>query len=299
MTNDWLAERLQMGHSAAMRDLMNRLRMDPKCHFQVDRGHSELRRQQESAGIRFATSLIQVGGGEVYIRSAAGSSKTRRPPLVCIHGLGISGKYMMPFAREMAGVETHVPDLPGYGLSYRPERTLPPEGLADALAEIVDVLGLPAADFLGNSYGCQVLAEFGSRYPEKVGKMIFVGPTVDPARRTFRQQFYRLLKSGLYEKFSLAGLLLSDAAKAGPGVMIPTVKFALKHRVEDILPLVPSPVLVIRGSHDFMAGQAWCEEVARLLPRATLEVVDGGAHALNYSHPVALAEAVRRFLDCV
>lgn len=247
--------------------------------------------------ICFGHLWLKAAGGEIHVRVNQDRASVNSLPLVCVHGLVISGRYMMPFAKIMAATaEIYVPDLPGYGRSYVPKKIFSASELADALAAILDALSLPRANFLGNSYGCQVLAEFAARYPQRVGKLVMVGPTVNSARRTFPAQLVDLLKSGLHEKLSLAGLLAYDYLKAGPRVVIETVKHALKHPVEKVLPRIPAPVLVARGAHDAMARQAWCEEVVRLLPHAKLQVLAGGAHALNYSCPQALTDLVKGFL---
>ena len=55
------------------------------------------------------------------------------------------------------------------------------------------------------------------------------------------------------------------------------------------------PVLLVRGRADPVAPQPWLEHAAGLLPDARVVVVPG-AHAVNYSHPGELAEAVVPFL---
>jgi 2-hydroxy-6-oxonona-2,4-dienedioate hydrolase len=70
----------------------------------------------------------------------------------------------------------------------------------------------------------------------------------------------------------------------------------LRDPVEEKLPLVEAPTLVVRGGRDLIVSQRWAEEFAALLPRGRLLVVPGAAHAVNYDDPEALADAVLRFL---
>jgi 2-hydroxy-6-oxonona-2,4-dienedioate hydrolase len=57
------------------------------------------------------------------------------PPIVLIHGIGVSGRYLLPAAvRLAANVPVYVPNLPGFGLSSKPARVLSVTELADALA---------------------------------------------------------------------------------------------------------------------------------------------------------------------
>jgi len=70
----------------------------------------------------------------------------------------------------------------------------------------------------------------------------------------------------------------------------------MQDHIEDKLPAIEVPGLVLRGERDPVAPQRWVEEVAHLLPHARLEILPGTAHAANYSAPQDVATAIRRFL---
>jgi pimeloyl-ACP methyl ester carboxylesterase len=74
------------------------------------------------------------------------------------------------------------------------------------------------------------------------------------------------------------------------------LRHMLEHRIEDVLPRIAAPALIVRGSRDHVAPRAWAEQVARLIPAARLATVEGGGHALNYSQPLELARIARPFL---
>lgn len=71
---------------------------------------------------------------------------------------------------------------------------------------------------------------------------------------------------------------------------------ALRAPEERQLTALRGPVLVVRGARDPVAGAAWCERVRELVPQGRLVVIPGCAHAVNYSAPVLLAEAIRSFV---
>src|SRR4051812_8359907 len=65
------------------------------------------------------------------------------PPVVLVHGVGVSGRYMLPTARELAPHHpVFVPDLPGFGRSEKPPHIYNVAELADALAGWMQGLGL-------------------------------------------------------------------------------------------------------------------------------------------------------------
>jgi pimeloyl-ACP methyl ester carboxylesterase len=62
--------------------------------------------------------------------------------------------------------------------------------------------------------------------------------------------------------------------------VLATYRLALRHRVEEQLPRLAAPILVVRGPDDPIVSQAWAETVAGLLPAGQLVVTAAGAHTL-------------------
>src|SRR4051812_15282918 len=126
------------------------------------------------------------------------------PALVLVHGLSVSGRYMVPTALRLARrFAAYVPDLPGFGRSGRPARALDIPGLTDALAAWMQELGLTRAAFLGNSLACQVLVDLAVRYPGRVRRLVLVGPAPDPGARSVLRLFGRGLLDLPREALSL------------------------------------------------------------------------------------------------
>src|SRR3954470_4052954 len=108
------------------------------------------------------------------------------PTIVLVHGVAVSNRYLLPLAERLAPrARVYVPDLPGYGLSDHPlGRDMTVTELADALLTWMDRIELERPHFLGNSFGCQVIADLAARHPNRVDRIVFQGPTVDPHARS-------------------------------------------------------------------------------------------------------------------
>ena len=218
-------------------------------------------------------------------------------PVVMVHGLGVSSRYMVPAAVRLgAFYKVYAPDLPGFGRSEKPAEVLTIEQLADALLAWMDAAGLGRAALIGNSMGCQVIADLAARYPRRVMRAVLLGPSMDPHARTSVRQVLRLLRDLPRERFSgvlLAGL---DYLLCGPRRVWRTFKYALDARIEEKLPRVQCAALVIRGARDPLVPQQWAEEAARLLPRGRLVCLAGAAHIAHYTVPAEFVAVVRDFL---
>jgi 2-hydroxy-6-oxonona-2,4-dienedioate hydrolase len=248
-----------------------------------------------------ASSLIksawtEVPGGPIHYR-VGGARAEELPIVLLIHGLVVASTYMVPTAEQLAPFcRVYVPDLPGYGKSYKPDKILGLSELADALAEWMDALALQKAHFVGNSFGCQIIAEFAVRHSQRIDHLVLQGPTVDPTARSLRSQFFRLLINSPREQHSMGRIMLEDYRAAGLRRIRDTIKLALQDRIEDKLPLIKAPTLVVRGEKDPVVPQSWAEKVTVLLPHGKLQIIPNAGHTINYSMPAQFAAVILPFL---
>ena len=249
------------------------------------------RRLARAAGSQWT----RVDGRRFHARHV-GPEAAGAPPVVCVHGVGVSSRYMVATMTKLASAfEVYAIDLPGFGLTERPPEVLDVVGLADALAGWILAAGVGRPALLANSVGCQVAVDCAVRYPDRVGRLVLVGPTTDPIARSALRQVLRWLRNLPGERPGQVPLSVADYADAGVGRALRAFGYALADRIEDKLPLVQAPTLVVRGARDPIVPQAWAEEVTRLLPRGRLAVLPG-PHTLNFAAPGSLAELVGPFL---
>lgn len=247
---------------------------------------------------RMDSRRLTLDGRGLHFVVSRDPAPSERPPVVLVHGFGMSSRYMLPLAEELApDFQVFAPDLPGFGRSDRPRRVLDIHELADALAAWMAALDLPRAVMIGNSLGCQVLVELAVRHTDRAACLVLQGPTVDPAARAVRPLLLRQLHNSRYDGTArMSRIALTDFLRAGPRRLRATLRHLLHHRIEDRLPAVRAPTLVLRGTRDPLVPRAWAEEVTRLLPDGRLVEVRGVAHVMNFHAPRRFARVVRRFV---
>ena len=168
--------------------------------------------------------------------------------------------------------------------------------LADALAAWMGVTGLGPVPLIGNSFGCQIVAEFAVRHPDRIERAVLLGPTVDPRARSALPQVVRWLRDVPREPRSLGPVIARDLLDMGLHRALCTYRYMLQDCMEAKLPHIRVPTLVVRGTRDPTVPQRWAEEAARLLPLGRLVVIPGAAHTLNYNSPLEVVRVVRPFL---
>lgn len=219
------------------------------------------------------------------------------PPIILVHGLGVSSRYMLPLARLLSAERTvYAIDLPGFGKSEKPRRVLNITEQADRLAAWMSANEIPRAVLLANSMGCQVVIDLALNRPDTVERIVLVSPTVDAWARSIFKQYLRLFLDIPREPLSLIFIALVDYLRAGLGRIAETFAYSLQDKMEEKLPHIYQPTLVVRGARDPLVSRRWAAEVARLLPQAHLLVIEKAGHGVNYNSPERLARAVFDFL---
>jgi 2-hydroxy-6-oxonona-2,4-dienedioate hydrolase len=180
-----------------------------------------------------------VGGLRMHARISEGPVPEGNPTVVLVHGLVVSGRYMVPAADLLAAhYRVYAPDLPGFGKSEKPPRVLNVAELSDSLVAWMERIGLKSAALVGNSFGCQIIVELALRHPERVERAVLQGPTVDPLGRGALRQIGRLLLDGVREPPSLLPIELLDYLDAGFRRSVRTFQYMLEDRIEEKLPRV-------------------------------------------------------------
>src|SRR5947208_3308850 len=73
----------------------------------------------------FRSDWTDVGAVRMHARVSTRRLPPDAPRIVLVHGIGVSGRYLMPTATRLAQIfRVYVPDLPGFGLSTKPPEIL-------------------------------------------------------------------------------------------------------------------------------------------------------------------------------
>lgn len=127
--------------------------------------------------------FVQVGEYRIHLNDTGARTPAAEanPPLVLLHGGGPGASGWSNFSQNVAGLAEQfrvlVVDQPGYGQSDKP---VVEEGVwtfnARILAGVLDELGVPTAHVLGNSLGGGTALKLALDFPDKVARLILMGP---------------------------------------------------------------------------------------------------------------------------
>ena len=136
------------------------------------------------------------------------------------------------------------------------------------------------------------------REPAVASAIVLNAPTMLAEHRSIGGQLWRIVLDTPREPLSLVPHVARDWLRAGPVRILRTLREALRDRIEDKLPDVRVPVLIVNGARDPVSPPAWAARLARLTGSrvdgagARCVVVPGAAHAVPFSHPEGLAAEI-------
>jgi 2-hydroxy-6-oxonona-2,4-dienedioate hydrolase/4,5:9,10-diseco-3-hydroxy-5,9,17-trioxoandrosta-1(10),2-diene-4-oate hydrolase len=120
--------------------------------------------------------MVRAGHRKLYVTEAGSGA-----PLVLLHGGGPGATGASNYSRNIGPLARRfrviVPDLPGYGRSSKEIDHSDPFGdLASAIRGMLDELGIEKTHFVGNSYGGSAALRLALDQPDRVDRLVLMGP---------------------------------------------------------------------------------------------------------------------------
>jgi pimeloyl-ACP methyl ester carboxylesterase len=251
------------------------------------------------------------------------------PPVVLIHGYPLSGRAwdkQVPALLE-AGRRVITYDRRGFGQSSQPAAGYDYETFAADLAALLEHLDLREAVLVGHSMGTGEVTRYLSSYgPGRVAKGVLVSPippfllqTPDnsdgvpqgvfdgfaQAARADAPAWMKGFLDNFYNIDTLRGTLVSDQAwQASWNIAVTASAMAAVACIgtwttdfRADLPKIEVPMLVVQGDADRVLP---LDKTGRRLPGlirdVTLVVIDGGPHAISWTHADQVNTALLDFI---
>ncbi len=255
------------------------------------------RRVPRHAASALAERWTTIDGVDVFYRESPAPPDA--PVMMHVHGFGLSGRYLLPTAERLSDeFHTLVPDLPGFGRSGKPIDPLDVPDLAHAAARFLDDRQVTSATLVGNSMGCPVICEFAYRYPERLDRAVLVSPAGGVNNQPLRRAVRQLARDGTREPVGMIRVAAPDYLRFGVPSTVRMFRALTRYPSLDRLLALKVPTLVVIGDRDpLMPNPDRIREVASSTDNHVLVVIiEGAAHAINFSNPGELAHVIRQFM---
>lgn len=251
--------------------------------------------------------------GRLYYDERGQARRAGDPAIVLLHGLLFDGGMWADQIEPLAALgRVIVIDGPGHGKSEPPPRfTL--EEHADAMLDVFGDLGIERALVVGLSWGGMLGMRFALQHPSKVAGLALLDTSAE--RQTLAERVRYRAFVALHRRVGLPyGFFLKEVAplmfaertlRQRPELPAKAYKDAMGfdregvarsslavvvHRgsVLERLGSIQVPTLVMCGREDGATPVEKSEAIARAIPKARLEVLDGVGHMSTLEDPDAV-----------
>ena len=200
---------------------------------------------------------------------------------VYVHGLGQTPAIWEPVLRRLdAPGDRACPDL----AAMAPDRETTYPALYHAFSQLCNGLEAPLA-LCGLSLGGVLALHYAAQYPERVGALVLMAAQYRMPKRLLQVQnvLFRFMPSSSFREtcFAKAQFLQLCGSMAALDL-------------SEAISRITCPALVLCGSQD-RANKGASMELAQLLHKAELHIVEGAGHELNREVPETLAPLLQSF----
>ena len=247
--------------------------------------------------------------------------------LVFAHGFGCDQNMWRFLAPEYAKrYRTLRYDLVGSGASdlsaYDRTRHGSLRGHAEDALELIEAFGQGPVVFVGHSVSAMIGLVAGVDAPERIAAHVMLGPSpcyiddgdyvggfsradIDSLLETLESNFLGWSSNmapaimGAPDTPELGIELTNSFCRTDPDIAahFARVTFLSDNRAD--LARLTAPTLILQCSDDIIAPRCVGEYMHRMLPAATLRVIDNVGHCPHLSAPEASARAISEFLDAI
>ena len=241
------------------------------------------------------------------------------PAIVLLHGVGANSlHWRFQFAGLSDRFRVIAWNAPGYMLSDAFAKDTPDcKDFADAFADFLAALKLDRVSLVANSFGSRVAQCFAIHYPGRVQKLAMTGVGIGPRgvsedekRKVIATREAQIAKGGYGFGARVSALLSAKASPetialvshvvrgTSPRGFMHGVKLGLAdgYSPEEVAPKLTMPVLMIQGAEDRVnPTDKNAAVLAKLLPHARLEIVEGAGHLPEVEAPDTVNRMLREF----
>jgi pimeloyl-ACP methyl ester carboxylesterase len=262
-----------------------------------------------STGGAFTAAFVDAAGLRIELRRGGAG-----PPLLVLHGeQGVPG-WLEAHAALARHFTVHVPSLPGFGRSERPDWILGVRDLAAWVAWFIRDLGLPQPlPVIGSSLGGWLAAEIAVVNASVFSRMVLVGAAgIAPAaghiwdyflhsnQDAFARAFAEPAKSAEYARYYGKTWTPEDEAAAERNremaARLVWKPYMRSHTLPALLRGVATPTLVVWGREDAIIPLEVCQRWVQAIPGAAAKILDRCGHLPDMEQPEAFVATVLDFL---
>ena len=219
--------------------------------------------------------------------------------IVLVHGVGLDQAIWDSMLEDITGHSTLTYDLLGHGETVSPLGTQSFQPFVGQLYSLLEATGIPECVLVGFSLGGQVVKHFASEYPDLVRALVLISTTYHRTTKERASMASRVQKAKKGDQTDLESAALQRWFNPNFLAANPAVETQITNRLRNNDPgrflesyellsnaedhpvdyaSLAMPALVLTGDGDLGSTPRMAREMARVMPNARAEIIQGAKH---------------------
>jgi pimeloyl-ACP methyl ester carboxylesterase len=253
-----------------------------------------------------AERTINVRGIQTHLFDAGSPAAA---PLLYLHGTFLGNLWLEYHSTLAQNFRIIAPDIPGFGLSERPNWMRDMSDYVLYFRDLLDMLGLEKTTVVGHSLGGWMALELAIWYPERVEKLVLSNATGirvkgSPLANLFAMNPREVVATCFDNLAAAAPLmpaefntdyLLSQYRQLTTLASLawnPSYDPTLERRLERI----NCPTMIVWGQNDRLIPPVYGDTLHRLIAHSELIKLEGTGHMPMFEQPVEWCGVIHEFL---
>lgn len=267
------------------------------------------------------------GHRRAYVKQGQG------PAILLLHGIGMDHRSWLPIIERLSTRFTVIaPDLLGHGQSDKPRADYSIAGYANAMRDLLAVLGVGTVTVVGHSLGGGIAMQFAYQFPQMTERLVLVaaggfGRTVNPLIKFFTLpgsgptlkalawapirrpgvaliQWVGETRLPMTQDLHALAEVYDDLAERGAQkAFLHVLRAAVDWRGQVITSLDRAylaehmPSMVVWGAQDLVIPVKHARAAHEVLPGSRLEIFPDSGHVPHEDEPEKFSEVLADFID--
>ncbi|NJR51630.1 MAG: alpha/beta hydrolase [Leptolyngbyaceae cyanobacterium CSU_1_3] len=233
-----------------------------------------------------------------------GGNGSNSPPILFLHGWGISAK---PYHEILTLLAQHwpiiAPDLPSFAGSSYSESLESYAHYAEILLDFLNAIAVPKVHLIGHSFGGGIGITIAALSPAKIQSLMLVNSTGIPVGSIPEVLLRRAIEMPLQISLPKLHLQLVEIPQVfllnlffNTGNVIQSLFLSLEKDLTGLLSLIQVPCLVLGSRKDFTTPFSVAEQLHQRIRNSKLTIAEAGYHEWSLWYPEEFTAIVAEFV---
>ena len=243
------------------------------------------------------------------------NKKNQKPPIVFIHGVGLTHQIWQPQLEFFRDHSTLVYDILGHGKSSLNKEKISFNDFSEQIIELIDELKIDKIHLVGFSIGSLIARNFATRFGERLKSLTLLGSIYkrsNEQQKIVNQRFEQAKSELKLSKQALKRWFTDKYLEHNPDIyekissilssndmvnFLNVYELFVKHKNDEDFNKIKVNTLIMTGEFDIGSTVEMSKELNKIINNSQLNIIKNGKHLCSIECADDVNLAIKNFID--